>query len=172
MMLFHRLYSRRFVISVAAVSAGVFFIKRILYCIHEASHIIAQYFKSCNFLELGGAEEKDSDLNHSKALYILYYQPHLLPKLMGSIPFKLLSSHSYPPKLRIYMCGNSSSSRGNVRLISIPCSIGRLKEYNAERCIQDLGPGAVLKRSGPRWSLCSINVVASFSCLRMIFCVV
>src|SRR6218665_13650 len=43
MMLFHRLYSRRFVISVAAVSAGVFFIKRILYCIHEASHIIAQY---------------------------------------------------------------------------------------------------------------------------------
>src|SRR6218665_632615 len=107
MMLFHRLYSRRFAISVAAVSAGI------LYCIHEASHIIAQYFKSRNFLELGGAEEKDSDLNHSKALYILYYQPHILPKRMGSIPFKLLSSHSYPPSFA-YICVGTAHRQGEM----------------------------------------------------------
>ena len=35
---------------------------------------------------------KDSDPSHPKVLYTVYYPPHVLPKMMGSISLKLLAS--------------------------------------------------------------------------------
>jgi len=48
-----------------------------------------------------GAEMKNSDPNHPKALYTVYYPPHVLPKMMGSVSLKLLASRQPPSKLRI-----------------------------------------------------------------------
>src|SRR6218665_1884877 len=48
-----------------------------------------------------GAEMKNSDPNHPKALFRVYYPPHLVPKTMGVITLKLLASPGYALKLPI-----------------------------------------------------------------------
>jgi len=35
---------------------------------------------------------KNPDSNHPKALYRVYYPPNVVPKIVGSIMFKLLAS--------------------------------------------------------------------------------
>ena len=42
------------------------------------------------------AEIKNSDPSHPKALYTVYYPPHVSPKMMGSMSLKLLASRQSP----------------------------------------------------------------------------
>src|SRR6218665_2725273 len=44
---------------------------------------------------------KDSDPNHRKAIFRVYYPPHLLPKIFGCIAFKSLGTPSYLIKSHI-----------------------------------------------------------------------
>src|SRR6218665_2164401 len=48
-----------------------------------------------NIPRVWGAEMKDSDPNHPKAIFRVYYPPHLLPKSFGCIAFKSLGTPSY-----------------------------------------------------------------------------
>src|SRR6218665_951498 len=50
-----------------------------------------------------GAEIKNSDPNHPKALLRVYYPPRLLPKIIGCITFKLLGTPWYLIKLHIQL---------------------------------------------------------------------
>src|SRR6218665_2701726 len=54
-----------------------------------------------NIPRVWGAEMKDSDPNHSKAIFRVYYPPHLLPKIFGCIAFKSLGTPSYLIKSHI-----------------------------------------------------------------------
>jgi len=53
-----------------------------------------------------GAEMKNPDPNHPKALFRVYYPPYLVPKTVGGITLKLLASPGYPFKLPIRMHEN------------------------------------------------------------------
>src|SRR6218665_2258413 len=46
---------------------------------------------------------KNSDPNHPKAIFRVYYPPHLLPKIIGCIAFKSLGTPSYLIKFHILL---------------------------------------------------------------------
>src|SRR6218665_1354233 len=54
-----------------------------------------------NIPRVWGAEMKDSDPNHPKAIFRVYYPPHLIPKIIGCIAFKSLGTPRYLIKLHI-----------------------------------------------------------------------
>ena len=58
----------------------------------------------CKIIALSwGAEMKNSDSNHPKALYRVYYPPYVVPKTVGRIMFTLLTSPWCPSKFP-YQC--------------------------------------------------------------------
>src|SRR6218665_2575459 len=67
-----------------------------------------------------GAEMKDSDPNHPKAIFRVYYPPHLLPKIFGCIAFKSLGTPSYLIKIShiiaLYFESWVSSTWGRVEI--------------------------------------------------------
>src|SRR6218665_29486 len=46
------------------------------------------------------AETKNSDPNHPKALYRVYYPPYVIPKTVGCLTLKLLGYPDEGPRLR------------------------------------------------------------------------
>src|SRR6218665_1839655 len=70
---------------------------------HQISHIIALYFESLVSSTWGGAEIKNSDPNHSYALYRVYYTTHLLRKIIGCITFNSSGTPSYLIKSHIQL---------------------------------------------------------------------
>src|SRR6218665_3136337 len=58
-----------------------------------------------NIPRVWGAEMKDSNPNHPKTIFRVYYPPHLLPKIFGCIAFKSLGTPSYLIKFNFtYNC--------------------------------------------------------------------
>ena len=95
-----------------------------------------------------GAEMKNSDPNHPKAPFMVYYPPFVVPKAVGGMTFKLLSSLWYPVKLEGSggACVLAETMIFNRRVVgSTPSSSGMKAVWSSNKRISQAWQKAVVR---------------------------